>query len=191
MSANNVIDPKAGTHFIGKIFVVPHALDRVTEHFDVERSAAPAWVMDRLRKASLVDPDVIGEDGTARRLFVYQRIAFIVAQHEDTVVTVYQQEKAPEDVRNNVGKVLMRALKAAQRTEKRELRRLTIEKAEVNVKRAELELRRLKTNLLSLQRKIDEELSLLAYELKRIDSDIFAVKREKSSLAKGICAYMS
>jgi len=189
-TAASVLDPKAGTHFTGKIFVTPHALDRVAQHFGVERSAAPMWVMDRLRKSSLVDPEVIGEDNIPRRLFVYQRVAYIVAQHEDTVVTVYPQENAPEDVRSNVGKVLLRALKTAQRIEKRELRRLTIEKAELNVRRAELELRKLQTNLVMLQRKIDDELTLIAAEIKRVDSEMFVAKREKSSLAKGICAYV-
>jgi ribosomal protein L20 len=185
------IDAKAGTHFIGKIFVTPHALDRVTQHFGVDRAGAPMWVMDRLRKASLVDPDVIGEDGVSRRLFVYQRVVYIVAQNEDTVVTVYQQETAPEDVRGNVGKVLTRALKAAQRAEQRELRRLAIERAELNVRQAGLELRRLQTNLATVKRKIDEELVGIAAEMSRIEAEVYAVKREKSTLAKGICAYIA
>lgn len=31
----NLVDPKAGTHFTGKIFVSPHACDRAVEHFGI------------------------------------------------------------------------------------------------------------------------------------------------------------
>jgi hypothetical protein len=186
----NVIDPKAGTHFTGKIFVVPHALDRAVEHFGIERSAAPMYVMDMLRRASLIDPHVIGEDGNPGRLFAYKRTAFVVALTEDTVITLYPQETAARHVIEGVGKVLARALKTAQRTEARELKRLAIRRAEINVKRAELELRLLCTKSTTVIRKVNDDLANIDAELAAIVSEEFEIKREKSTIAKGICAFI-
>ncbi|GMK47601.1 hypothetical protein PghCCS26_47310 [Paenibacillus glycanilyticus] len=185
-----VIDPKGGTHFTSKIFVVPHALDRAVEYFRIERSAAPMYVMDMLRKASLIDPHVIGEDGNPGRLFAYKRTAFVVALTEDTVITLYPQETAAKHVIEGVGKVLQRALKAAQRTEARELKRLAIRRAELNVKRAELELRLLCTNSTSVIRRVNEEITKIDAELAAIVNEEFEIKREKSTIAKGICAFI-
>lgn len=187
---NAVIDPKAGTHFTGKIFVTPHALDRATEHFGIERSAAPVFVMDKLRRATLIESSYVGEDGITRRLFAFKRTAFIVATNEDTVITIYPQENAVSHVIDGVNKVLLRALRAAQRTEARELKRLAIRKAELNVQRAELELRLLCANLPAAKRKINDELTNIDAEVVKIDAAVFDVKREKSTLAKGICAFI-
>jgi hypothetical protein len=186
----NVIDPKAGTHFTGKIFVVPHALDRAVEHFGIERSAAPMFVMDMLRKAALIDPCVIGEDGNPGRLFAYKRTAFVVDLTENTVITLYPQETAAKHVIEGVGKVLARALKIAQSTEARELKRLAIRRAEINVKRAELELRLLCTKSTNVIRRVNEELANIDAELAAILNEEFEVKREKSTIAKGICAFI-
>ncbi|GGF88116.1 hypothetical protein [Paenibacillus abyssi] len=187
---SHVIDPKAGTHFTGKIFVKPHACDRAAEHFGIERSQAPMYVMDLLRKAALVDSDVLAEDGNRGRLYAYKRTAIVVAPQEDTVITIYPRDIAPEDLRETMAKVLKRALKAAQRTEARELKRLAIKKAELAVKRAEADLQRLTATRTVLIRKIDEEIAGINAEIARVDADIFAVKREKTTIAKGICAFI-
>lgn len=187
---NNVIDPQAGTHFTGKIFVVPHALDRTVEHFGVERGLAPMWVMDRLRKAALIDANAVAEDGKSFRLFAYRRIAFAVAQNEDTVITLYPQENADTSVVDGVQKVLARVLKAAQRKETRETKRLNICKAELTVERAECELRRLKTGSVNVVAAMDERIRDIDVELAHIRAEVYEVKREKTSLAKGICAYI-
>jgi len=185
------IDPKAGTHFTGKIFVTPHALDRATEYFGVKPgSERTNYVMDMLRKASLIDPCVIGEDGNSCRLFAYKRTALIVDLIDDTVVTIYPREEASLELRDGVEKVLARLLKAAQRTEARELKRLAIRKAELNVQRAELELRLLYANLPAIKRKINEEITNINAEMNAVDSAAYEVKREKSTLAKGICAFI-
>lgn len=186
----NLIDPKAGTHFTGKIFVVPHALDRTAEHFGIERSQAPMWVMDRLRKSALIDPNVIAEDGTPRRLFAYKRIAFIVAQHEDTVVTVYPQESSPLSIIEDVQRVLANALRTAQRKEAREVKRLLILKAQLAVEKAECELRKLKTASTNVSQVMVERIEAIDAEVNAIETKIYEVKREKMTLAKGICAFI-
>lgn len=187
---NSLLDPLAGTHFRGKIFVKPHACDRAVEYFGIDRSQAPMFVMDMLRKSALVDPDVIGEDGNPGRLFAYRRTAFVVARDEDVVITLYPQELAPLSVRKGVDKALAAVLKAAQRLERRELKRLTIRKAELAVERAECELRRLKTNSINVATTMEEKIARIDEELTKIDAEIFEVKREKTTLAKGIVSYI-
>jgi hypothetical protein len=184
------IDPKAGTHFTGKIFVVPHACDRAAEYFGIDRSQAPMHVMDLLRKSALIDPDVIGEDGNRGRLFAYKRTAFVVAPNEDTVITLYPQEGSPLSIRESVGKVLAQILSAAQRKEAREVKRMEIRKAELAVDRAECTLKKLKTQSINVARTMDERMTEIDGELSQIEAVIFEVKREKTTLAKGICAYI-
>jgi hypothetical protein len=190
MTTISLVDPKAGTHFTGKIFVVPHACDRAVEYFGVDRARAPMHVMDLVRKSSLIDPDVIGEDGNNARLFAYKRTAFVVAKDSDTVITLYLQELAPMSVLDGVQKVLARALKAAQRKESREVKRLTVRKAELTVERAECELRRLKTGSITVEAVQSHRLSEIDAEINEIVREIFEVKREKSTLAKGICSFI-
>ena len=186
----NLVDPRAGTHFVGKIFVVPHALDRAVEYFGVDRAQAPMYVMDMLRKSSLIDPDVVGEDGNPGRLYAYKRTAFVVARDSDTVITLYPQEKSPAPVLEGVAKVLRAALTAAQRKEAREIKRLNIRRAELAVERAELELRRLKTGSVNVKEAIAARITEIEAEVAAIETQIFEARREKTTLAKGICAFV-
>ncbi|MCD9024361.1 hypothetical protein [Cohnella silvisoli] len=185
-----ILDPRAGTHFTGKIFVVPHALDRAVEYFGVDRAQAPMHVMDLLRKSALLDPDVIAEDGNRGRLFVYKRTAFIVAPNEDTVITLYPQQTAAAAVIDGVQRVLHAALRTAQRKEAREIKRLNVRKAELAVERAECELRRIKTTSVRVVAQMDERLTEINEEIAEIDTLIYEAKREKTTLAKGLCAYI-
>lgn len=185
------IDPKAGTHFTGKIFVTQHACDRAVEYFGIDRKSAPMHVMDLLRKAALIDPCIIGENSAEpTRLYAYKGYALVVSLNEDTVVTIYPRNHATQEIRDNVGKALKRILAAAQRHEARELRRLAIERAELDVRTAELNLRLLRTNLTSIKRKINEELSHTASETIRINAEMNEVRREKSTVAAGVCAFV-
>jgi len=186
----SLIDPRAGTHFTGKIFVVPHALDRAVEYFGIERGQAPMHVMDMLRKSALIDPDVIAEDGNPGRLFAYKRTAFVVARDTDTVITLYPQEKSPAPILEGVAKVLRNALAAAQRKEARELKRLSVRRAELAVERAECELRKLKTGSVNVAKGAAERIAEIDAEIAGIETQMHEVRREKTTLAKGICAFV-
>lgn len=184
------LDPRAGTHFTGKIFVTPHALERAVEYFGVDRSKAPMHVMDLLRKASLIDANVLGEDGNSGRLFAYKRTAFVVSLYEDTVITMYPREDSPVYVRESVAKTLATVLRAAQRKETREVKRLDLCKAELTVERAECALRKLKTTSISVAKQMDRRIAEIDGQIASINAEIFEVRREKTTLAKGIAAYV-
>ncbi|UKS30207.1 hypothetical protein LOZ80_15200 [Paenibacillus sp. HWE-109] len=146
--------------------------------------------MDLLRKSSLIDANVIGEDGNSARLFAYKRTAFVVALHEDTVITMYPREDSPVSVRESVAKALTGILRAAQRKETRELKRLELRKAELTVERAECSLRRLKTASINVASQMDARIAEIDGEINMINAEIFDVRREKTTLAKGIAAYV-
>jgi hypothetical protein len=184
------LDPRAGTHFTGKIFVTPHALERAVEYLGVDRSKAPMHVMDLLRKSSLIDANVLGEDGNSGRLFAYKRTAFVVARYEDTVITMYPREDSPLSVRESVAKALTTVLRAAQRKETREIKRLELRRAELTVERAECALRKLKTTSINVAKLMDARIAEIDGAVNTINAEIFDVRREKTTLAKGIAAYV-
>jgi len=188
----NVIDPKAGTHFPmpTKIFVTPHALDEAVKDFGIERSKAPMHVMDLLRKSALIDPYIVGDDGNPVRLFAYKRQAFIVSLDSDTVVTTYRRDSAADLIRNAVEPVLRRVLRAAQREEAAELKRLAVMKAELSVRRAECELAQLLTKRPTKARSLLEEITQIDAEITQINTEMVSARQRKSTLAKGICAYV-
>lgn len=184
------IDPKAGTHFVGKIFVSPHACDRATEHFGVERSKAPMYVMDLLRKASLVSAHVIDEEGKPGRMFAYRRTVFIVHPTESTVYTIYPQHKANEIVRNPIERIIQRAINAAERKEKREIKRINIRKAELSVERAQAELRRAKSESNRVVSEMAARIAEIDREISALDAELIHVQREKTNVMKSVVAYV-
>lgn len=186
----SAIDPKAGTHFIGKIFVTPHALDRATEHFGIDRSKAPMHVMDLLRKAALVSGHVIAEDGNPARMFAYKRVAFIVHLTESTVYTLYPQHMACETVRNPIERVIQRAIKAAERTEQREVKRITVRKAELAIERAGCEIRRAKSESVRVIADMTDKIAVIDVEMTRLDRELIGVRREKTNVMKSCVAYV-
>ncbi|MDR9852949.1 hypothetical protein RJP21_04960 [Paenibacillus sp. VCA1] len=184
------IDPKAGTHFVGKIFVKPHACDRATEHFGVDRKDAPIWVMDRLRKASLISAHVIDEFGNPARMFGYQRIVFIVHPTEQTVVTIYPQYKANEVIRNPIERIIQRTIRTAERKVQRETKRINIAKAELAMERAGYELRLAKTDSVKVIADMNERIASIDAKVAAFDRELFELQREKTNLMKSVVAYI-
>ncbi|WP_419884870.1 hypothetical protein [Paenibacillus sp. B-A-8] len=184
------IDPQAGTHFIGKIFVSPHACDRAVEHFGIDRSKAPMYVMDMLRKATLVSPLVVDEDGKPARMFAYRRIAFLVHPTEATVFTLYPQHKASESLRSPIERIIQRAVSAAERKEKRELKRISVRKAELSVERAQLDLRRAKSESTRVAAEMTAKIAGIDAEMARLERELLEIQREKTTLMKSVVAYV-
>ncbi|MEK3836497.1 hypothetical protein [Paenibacillus sp. FSL R7-0128] len=184
------IDPQAGTHFIGKIFVTPHACDRAVEYFGVDRSKAPMHVMDMLRKATLISEHVVDEDGRPARMFAFQRTAFIVAPTEQTVLTLYPRHQAPEALRNPIDRIIQRAVNAAERKEKRETKRINVRKAELSVERAQLDLRRAKSESERIVAEMTARIGLIDAECAKLSRELLDIQREKTNLMKGVVAYV-
>lgn len=183
------IDPKAGTHFIGKIFVSPHACDRAVEYFGVDRSKAPMHVMDLLRKSSLISPLVCDEEGKPARMFAYRRTVFIVHPTEDTVYTLYPQHKANESVRSPIENLILRSIKTAERREKREQKRISIRKAELHIERGQAELRLAKSGSSRVIAEMDARITVIDEELRKLNRELIEAQREKTNIMKSAAAY--
>lgn len=184
------IDPLAGTHFIGKkIEFSTHAIKAAIDRFKVAEKDAASFIALNLRKASFVDV-VTSDDGEQRRLFAFQRIAFIVALNEDVVVTLYPNHSASETVRRPLEKAAAKILAAAQRTEKRECKRIAVAIAELNVKRAETLLRKTKTTSRRVEIAADTAIAAIDEEVAGLERKMIEIKREKTSLVKGLVAYL-
>lgn len=178
-----VFDAKAGRHFDGvNIDVSKHALQRATDHYGVKPEEARAWIISKLRESSLVDDNYVGDDGKLQRLFCYTGVPFIVAPNANYVFTLLPSRNTTADaLRDEMTKLLARVLKAAQRKEAREIKRVNARKAELTAERAEME----KAAAESAAR-----IAEINAELPKLDAEIFELKREKSTLAKGVAAYV-
>ncbi len=187
-----IFDPSAGEHFRGrKITVTPHAIRRAVDHFGVKQEAAALYVVNRVLKSTLVDSNVLSDDGNPGRLFAHQGVAYVIAPDSDTVITLYPQTLAPEELRESVEKTLIRELRKAQRKEAAEIKRLSIAKAELAVERAEAELRKLKTNSKRVFEKLTDRIAEIDVEITGINESIRRVTREKTTFAKGVCAFVT
>ncbi|MNV07207.1 hypothetical protein D3C71_976270 [compost metagenome] len=185
-----VIDPLAGTHFIGKIFVTPHACDRAVTHFGVDRSKAPVFVMDGLRKSTLISPHVVAEDGKPARMFAYRRTVYIVHPTEATVYTVYPQHLANETLRNPIERLIQRTMRSAERKEQRETKRINIRKAELAIERAAFELRRAKSESIRVITDMNERIADIDAEVESLNRELLEIQREKTNMMKSVVAYV-
>lgn len=183
------LDPKAGTHFTGKIFVTPHACDEAAKDFGVDRAKAPIYVMDNLRKAAFIS-NIVNEDGRPGRLFGYKRMAFVVAPETDTVITVYPRHNVNQALSDSVKKLLTGALKSADRKEKVAEKRISIAKAQLNVERAECELRRAKSQSITVIDAMITRVNDIDAEIIALDRELLEIKREKTNLANSIVVFV-
>lgn len=184
-----LLDPNAGGHFKANINVLPHACERAVEHFRVDRREASRFITENLRKSSFVSY-ITHEDGRLQRLFGFNRIAFVVDAADDTVITVYPQHQANAAVLEPVHKVLIRALKAADRKEKAEERRIKVEKAQLAIKRAECELRIARTSSRKVTVTMRAEIEDIDAKSAELGRQLTEIKREKKNLAKSIVAFI-
>ncbi|WP_337102384.1 hypothetical protein [Paenibacillus sp. YIM B09110] len=183
------IDPKAGTHFTGKIFVTPHALDEAVKDFGVERAKAPMYVMDHLRKAAFIS-NIVNEDGRPGRLFGYRRMAFVVAPESDTVITVYPRHNSNPTLMESVQRVLIRALKAATRKEHAAEKRIKVAIAQLNVESAECELRKVRSNSISLIASLTERQAEIGRSINEMERELLEIKRETTNLANSVIVFV-
>lgn len=184
-----LIDPKAGAHFTGKIFVTPHACDEAAKDFGVDRSKAPMYVMDQLRRASFI-ADIVNEDGRPSRLFGYKRMAIVVAPDTATVITVYPRHQANSGVSETVQKALLRALKSANRKEKLAEKRINIAIAQLNVELANCELKKARSESLNVIGAMKQRQADVRRAISELERELLAIKREKTTLANDIVMYL-
>lgn len=170
-----------------KVTVSKHAVDEAVKDFRVDRRSAEEWIRTNFRKAVFVS-DIVSEDGSPRRLFGYQRIAFIVEATVDIIITVHPRNHSI--VHAKVKALLDRELKRAQKKEALELRKIRIEKARLNVERANCSLRMEMTPSAAVIRTNTQRIAEIDASLACLDAEVLRIKKEKSSVAKSVVMYI-
>jgi hypothetical protein len=186
-----IIDPLAGTHFPmpTKIFVTPHACIEATKDFGVDRAQSPMFVMDYLRKAAFI-AHIVNEDGRPARLFGFKRMSIVVAPDAATVITVYPRTHAVDEVAAPVQRILVRALKAANRKEHAAERRINVSVAHLNVEKAACELRAARSNSVTVIAAMTDRVTEISGEIAQLQRELFEIKREKTALANSVVMYV-
>jgi hypothetical protein len=175
--------------FTGKISVSQHAIDEAASDFRVDRSVAEDWIRSNLRKAAFVS-DIISEGGKPCRLFGFQRIAFILADTADFVITVYPRRAVLSGLQSKVQALVLRELRKAERKERSIERKVLVTKAELTVERAQCKYRMTVTPSKAVVRTNTARIAEITAVMAELDRELFDAKKEKSALAKSLVAYL-
>lgn len=172
-------DDKQGTHFIGKaITVTLHAKDQAVEDFRIASYDAERWIIDTLVKSQFIGM-VYGDNGQPVRLFGYQRIAFILAEQTDVVITVYARHKVDAALRNPLEEIVRTTVRTANE------RLATVE---ASTKKSIASLRGLRRE--AERNECDSMLSKIDSAIKVHERDLHDARQEHARLLKGVVAYV-
>ncbi|MCU6709305.1 hypothetical protein M6D81_11365 [Paenibacillus sp. J5C_2022] len=178
-------------NFIGKVYVSQHAIDRAVERFSIAPEKAEQWVRDNVKKARFVSVTVSAEDGGKEsRLFVWQRVAYLLAMDMDRVITVYAQHHSLSSISGRVQTLLNRELTRAERKEAAAVRKAAIERAELAIERAKCDYRMTVTPSAAVIKANTKRIREIDRRMAEIDAEVLAVKKEKSAIARGLIAYI-
>jgi len=178
-------------NFVGKVYVSQHAIDRAVERFSIAPDKAEQWIRDNVKKARYVAVTVSAEDGGREsRLFVWQRVAYLLAMDMDRVITIYAQHHAPSSLSQRVQSLLNRELMRAERKEAAAIRKAEIERAELSIEQARCNYRMTVTPSAAVIKVNTKRLREIERRLAEIDTEVLAVKKEKSAIARGLIAYL-
>lgn len=177
------------TAAFGKITVSAHACDEATKDFRVPRQTAEEWIRSNLRKASFVS-NIVGENGNPCRLFGFQRIAFVMDASADHVITIYPQHYVESAVKRGVQSVVMRALRNAERQERKVEREVRIEKARLGIERAECIWRMEMTPSAKVKRSNTDKMAQIDAKITELNAKLIEAQKAKKSVAKSVIAYL-
>jgi predicted Zn-ribbon and HTH transcriptional regulator len=176
-------------NFIGKVRVSQHALDRAVDRLGIAAEKAEQWIRDNVKKAEFVSV-ITAEDGRLSRLFAFQRVAYIMPLDTDLVVTVYTQHYAPSEMQQKVQAVAKRELAKVYRKEKAIERKVRVEKSRLSVELAKCQYRMEITPSRSVISANNARVAEIQAQINVLDSELLSVQKEKSSIAKGLIAFL-
>lgn len=175
--------------FTGKIAVTQHAIDEAVKDFRVSRKYAEEWIRSNLRKARFI-AQVVGEDGNHGRLFGFQRITFVLAANENTVITVYPRHHVTPTLREKVESIVFRELHKIERLESVTERKHRLIKAELNVEVAQLLLKMERARKESTKLACAARIAAINEYFAQLDEELTQVLKEKAAIAKSVIAYV-
>ncbi|EGI2114755.1 hypothetical protein FH832_002817 [Listeria monocytogenes] len=172
--------------------VATHAVDRLFEHFGIDKSQGANWVRQNLAKAKFLTVTE-DENGRPARIFARDGVVFAVAVDADFVFTVHPAGHENENVlamKKEIEKLAIRKLKEIDRREKAVTRKNTILIAKVDVKLAELSLRLLRARKAEVVSELKSEIKQLNETKEQLSKEIAEIKQSKKHIAKGVALYV-
>ena len=177
------------SHVIGEnIEVTDHAADEATKDFGVERHKAKRWVADKLRKATFVGASC-SNSGEPARLFAYRRMAIVVAETEDKVITVYPRNEADEDMRAKVERVVLREVRAKEREAKRQVTEIERQKADLMIEAAQIYRKLVDARTKAAKAKLQAQIDSIDEKIAKLNEMILEIKQDAARVAKSAVAF--
>lgn len=170
------------------IEVTDHAADEAAKDFGVERHKAKRWITDKLRKATFVGASC-SNLGEPARLFAYRRMAIVVAETEDKVITVYPRNEADEDMRAKVERVVLREVRAKEREAKRQITEIERQKADLIVEAAQANRKLIDARTKAAKAKLQAVIAEADDKITKLNEMIFEIKQDAARVAKSAVAF--
>ncbi|MCR8843128.1 hypothetical protein NQ117_05500 [Paenibacillus sp. SC116] len=177
------------TTFSGKITVSHHACDEAVKDFRVNRKLADEWIRSNLRKAKFI-ANIVSDELKPRRLFGFQRIAFILEPDNDHVITVHPRNHSVNDLKRKIETIAFRELRKAERLESVTERKHRLAKAELNVEIAQLHLKMERARKESTKLACLARINAINEYFAQLDTEFTRIIKDKAALAKSIVAYV-
>lgn len=182
---------KVGDRFdsTGGVVITSHAEKRAIQRFNVQTEYARVWINTNLQRAQFVGY-IEGDDGKVSRLFGYNRIAFVLEEQINKVITIYPRKDISQTIAGKVQAIIAKELRKADRTVRALDRRLTLKRADLRLDLAETERRLLRTRSDAVRLACKARINALEEELRLIDEELAKKRRERSTLIKDVVAYV-
>ena len=171
------------------VIVTQHAQEEAKNKFKVPWKRADDWILDNFRKSTYIGT-IFNENDEERRLFAYNRISFVLAPDRDVIITVYPRQSAPDNLRKAVMRVIESEKAKMERRLMRKKRDIEHQKAEIKIEIGERELERLATKSEAKKLALTARINALNAHFTILDADLMELKREKSTLLKGVAVYV-
>ncbi|MBG9736467.1 hypothetical protein [Paenibacillus alvei] len=175
--------------FTGKITVSSHAIDEAVKDFRVNRKVADEWIRSNLRKARFI-ADIVSDELKPRRLYGFQRIAFILEVDRNHVITVHPRHHSVTELKRKIEAIVFRELRKAQRLESVTERKHRLTKAELNVERAQLLLKIERARSESTKLACNARINAIDEYIAQLDAEFTKILKEKSAIAKSAIAFI-
>lgn len=172
-----------------RVTVSQHAIDEAIRDFRVDPRIAEDWIRSKLKKAKFI-ANIVSIEGKPARLFAVERIALILSDIEDTVITVYPRHNVIDELKSQVDAVVQRALRKAERQVKAAERKVAVEKARLRKEIAECEWKMTITPSKRVINANKAKIAELERKIANLDEELLRVKKEASTIAKSAVAYV-
>jgi hypothetical protein len=170
------------------IEVTDHAADEAAKDFGVERHKAKRWVADKLRKATFVGASC-SNSGEPARLFAYRRMAIVVAETEDKVITVYPRNEADEELRVKVERLVLREVRAKEKEAAKQIKEIERQKADYMVEAAQAYRKLVDAKTKAAKAKLHAQIDSIDEEITKLNEMIFEIKQDAARVAKSAVAF--